>query len=92
MFADHEAGAGIADVPDLDLAAGLAAVIEIADVPIVVAAVALVRTAKARVANHALAASLRIGRRTVVPNPGKNYRNFIKFKIIHKFCQIVAID
>jgi len=48
-------------------------VIEIADVLIVAAAVALVQTAKVHAANHVLAASLKIDRKIVVPNPGKNY-------------------
>jgi hypothetical protein len=72
-FADHEAEAGIADVPDLDLVVGPAVAIEIAGVLIVAVAVVLVRTAKVRAANHVLAASLRTDRKIVVPNPGKNY-------------------
>lgn len=73
MFIGHEVEVEIVDVLELDLAADHAAVIEIADVLTAVAAVALVPTAKARVANHARAVSLKTGKKTVDPNPGKNY-------------------
>lgn len=73
IFADLEVEAEIAGVRDLDLAVGRVAATEIAGVPIAAAVVAPVRTARARAASHARVASLRTGRKTVVPNPGENY-------------------
>jgi hypothetical protein len=67
---DHEVEVEIADVRDLALAVDRVAAIEIAGAPTAAAVVALVRTARARAANHARAASLKTGRKTVVPNPG----------------------
>lgn len=74
-FADHEAEAEIAGVHDLDLAVGHAAATEIAGALTAAAVVAHVRTARARAASHARAASLRTGKKTVVPNPGESCLN-----------------
>lgn len=75
MFADHEVGVETVGVRDLDLAVGRVAATETAGAPTAAAVVAPVRTARAHVASHARAASLRTGRKTVVPNPGENYFN-----------------
>lgn len=81
MFIGHEVEVEIVDVLELDLAAGHAAVIEIAGVLTAVAAVALVLIAKARVANHARAVSLKTGKKTVDPNPGKNQKKDKQFSL-----------
>lgn len=73
MFTGQEVEVEIVDGLVLDLAADHAVVIEIAGDLTAVVAVALVLTVKARVANHARAASLKIDKKTVDPNPGKNY-------------------
>lgn len=73
MFAGHEVEAETAGVRDLDPAVGRVAATEIAGAPTAAAVVAPVRTARARAASHARAASLRTGRKTVVPNPGEHY-------------------
>jgi len=73
VFADHEVEVETAGVRDLDPVVGRVAVTEIAGALIAAAVVALVQTARARAANHARAVSLRTGRKTVVPNLGKNY-------------------
>lgn len=75
MFTDQEAEVETVGVRDLDPAVDRVVATEIAGAPIVAAVVALVQTAKARAANHARAASLRTGKKTVVPNPGENYLN-----------------
>lgn len=67
---DHVVEVEIVDVLDLDPAVDRVAAIEIAGAPIAAVAAALVLTAKVRAANHAHAASLRTGKRTVVPNLG----------------------
>lgn len=72
MFSDHEVEAEIGDVLELDLVADRVAATEIAGALTAVAAAALVPIAKARAANHALAASLKIDKKTAVPNRGKN--------------------
>lgn len=73
LFVGHVVEVGIVDVLDLDPAVDRVAAIEIAGVPIVAVAVALVLIVKARAENHAHVASRRTGKRTVVPNLGKNY-------------------
>jgi len=73
VFTDHEVEVETAGVRDLDPAVGRVAAIEIADALTAAAVVALVRIARARAANHARVASLKTGKKTVVPNPGKNY-------------------
>lgn len=74
-FADHEAEAETADVRDPGPAVGRVAATEIAGALTAVAVVAHVRTARALAASHARAASLRTGKKTVVPNPGESYFN-----------------
>lgn len=74
MFTGHEVEVEIAGVRGLDRAADHAVVIEIAGVLTAVAAVALVLTARAHVVNHARAASLKIDKKIVDPNPGKNFQ------------------
>lgn len=73
MFTDHEVEVEIAGVRDLDPVVGRVVVTETAGALTAAAVVALVRTARAHVANHARVANLRTGRKTVVPNPGENY-------------------
>lgn len=73
VFADLEVEVEIVGVRDLDPAVGRVAATEIVGVPTAAAVVALVRTARVHAANHARVASLRTGRKTVVPNPGENY-------------------
>lgn len=73
LFTDHEVEVETAGVRDLVPAVGRVAATEIAGVRTAAAVVALVRIARARVASHARVASLRTGRKTVVPNPGENY-------------------
>lgn len=77
MFIDHEAEAGTDDVPDLDRVVGRVVATEIAGALTAVVAVALVRTARARVGNHALVANLRTGKKTVVPSQGKSHCNYV---------------
>ncbi|KYQ53891.1 Serine/arginine-rich splicing factor 2 [Trachymyrmex zeteki] len=72
LFTDHEVEVEIAGVRDLDLVVGRVAVTETAGALTAAAVVALVRIARAHVANHARVANLRTGKKTVVPNPGKN--------------------
>lgn len=71
-FIDHEVEVGIVDVLDLAHVVGLVAATGTEDARTVVAVVAPARIAKVRVANHAHAASPKIGKKTVVPSPGKN--------------------
>lgn len=71
-FIDHEVEVGIVDVLDLAHVVDLVAATEIEDARTVAAVVAPARIAKVRVANHAHAASPKIGKKTVVPSPGKN--------------------
>lgn len=73
MFTDHEAEVETVGVRDLDPAVDRVAATEIAGAPIVAAVVVLVRTARVHAANHARAASLRTGKKIVVPNPGESY-------------------
>lgn len=80
-FTDHAVEVGIVDVLDLDLAVDRVAVTEIAGAPTAAVAVALVLIVKARAENHVRAASPRTGKRTVVPNLGKNYSINIVVKI-----------
>lgn len=73
MFADHEVEVETAGVHGLALAVDRVAATEIGGALIAAAVVALVRTVRVRAVNHVRAASLRIGRKTVVPSPGENF-------------------
>ncbi|KYN20683.1 Serine/arginine-rich splicing factor 2 [Trachymyrmex cornetzi] len=70
LFTDHEVEVEIAGVRDLDPVVGHVAVTETAGALTAAAVVALVRIARAHVANHARVANLRTGKKIVVPNPG----------------------
>lgn len=80
MFTDHEAGAEIDVVLDRDLVVGRVAVTEIAGALTAAAVVALVLIVRARAGSHVLAANLRTGKKTAVPNQGKNNFNFCYYK------------
>lgn len=67
---DHEVEVEIAGVRDLDPVVGRVVVTETAGALTAAAVVALVRIARAHVANHARVANLRTGKKIVVPNPG----------------------